>query len=179
MFLISKIYICHNYNFFIILNPHQFRKRHRHPLSLWFTKHFYLSDNTQTTFIIDSYIECRYLSSLSLLTKRMGLPNYSYIFENQSFSNEPSNIFSTFIFFLYIFLVFCIVFLTVCMLLFQFSYGTPVYKLKNSSCCKFLPFPCWRHCLKTIKIDESERYENVKALKKYFYKNAEILESIL
>ncbi|XP_062158832.1 uncharacterized protein LOC133866329 [Alnus glutinosa] len=62
---------------------------------------------------------------------------------------------------------------------FKFSYETPVYKSKNPGCCKFLPILCWRHCLKTIKIDESGRSADVKALKKYFHKNAEILESIL
>ncbi|XP_062157566.1 uncharacterized protein LOC133865219 [Alnus glutinosa] len=62
---------------------------------------------------------------------------------------------------------------------FMFSYEAPIYKSKNPSCCKFLPVPCWRHCLKTIKIDYFGRYAYLKPLKKYFHKNAEILESIL
>jgi hypothetical protein len=77
------------------------------------------------------------------------------------------------------FLAFCIMFPIVCMLLFQFSYEAPIYKSKNPSCCKFLPVSCWRHCLKTIKIDYFGRYAYLKPLKKYFRKNAEILESIL
>jgi hypothetical protein len=64
------------------------------------------------------------------------------------------------------------------MLLFQFSYETPVYKSKNPS-CKFFTAPCWRHCLKTVKIDESVGSIDIKTLKKYFHKNAEVLESIL
>ncbi|XP_059455204.1 uncharacterized protein LOC132185448 [Corylus avellana] len=61
---------------------------------------------------------------------------------------------------------------------FQFSYENHVRKGENLNCCKFLPVSCWRHCLKTIKIEESEASAYVKPLETYFIKNAEILRSI-
>ena len=67
---------------------------------------------------------------------------------------------------------------------FQFSYKNPILREENPSCCKFLPVPCWRHCLKTITIENfraSTNEETLKAdeetLEKYFYENAKILES--
>jgi hypothetical protein len=62
------------------------------------------------------------------------------------------------------------------MLVFQFSYENPVYKGESSNCCKLLQNPCWRHCLKTIQIEDFGGSGDKKALKKYFVENAEILE---
>jgi hypothetical protein len=64
------------------------------------------------------------------------------------------------------------------MLEFQFSYENHVRKGENPSCCKFLPISCWRHCLKTVKIEESRASAYMKDLEEYFIKNAEILRSI-
>ncbi|XP_059433951.1 F-box/FBD/LRR-repeat protein At4g26340-like [Corylus avellana] len=60
---------------------------------------------------------------------------------------------------------------------FKFSYGNPIYKVKNRSCCKRLSVLCWRHCLKTVKIANSKGSAEEETLKKYFFKNAKILES--
>ncbi|XP_059455205.1 uncharacterized protein LOC132185450 [Corylus avellana] len=61
---------------------------------------------------------------------------------------------------------------------FKFSYENRVRKGENPNCCKFLPVSCWRHCLKTIKIEESRASAYMKDLEKYFIKNAEILRNI-
>ncbi|XP_050280144.1 putative F-box/LRR-repeat protein At4g00320 [Quercus robur] len=67
---------------------------------------------------------------------------------------------------------------------FKFSYEKPILTGENYSCCKFLPDPCWRQCLKSVTIEncrEPANVETVKAdkeiLEKYFYENAKILES--
>ena len=52
----------------------------------------------------------------------------------------------------------------------------PIYKGENPSCCKFLPFPCWRHCLKTIKIDSLTGYADIEILYMYFSENTKTLE---
>ena len=65
------------------------------------------------------------------------------------------------------------------LLLFQLSYENiekPIYKGENPSCCKFLPFPCWRHCLKTVKIDGLKGYGDEELLYNYFSENAKTLE---
>ncbi|KAK7858232.1 putative f-box/lrr-repeat protein [Quercus suber] len=69
---------------------------------------------------------------------------------------------------------------------FKFSYKKPILDEENPSCCKFLPNPCWRHCLKTVTIEnirERADEETLKAeketLEKYFYENAKFLESFL
>jgi hypothetical protein len=49
--------------------------------------------------------------------------------------------------------------------------------LEDPSCCKLIPILCWRHCLKTIKIENSKGSTEEDTLKKYFFDNAEILES--
>ncbi|GMY34621.1 F-box/FBD/LRR-repeat protein At3g52680-like isoform X1 [Fagus crenata] len=59
---------------------------------------------------------------------------------------------------------------------FKFSYEKPSYKGDNPSCCKFLPFPCWRHCLKTVKIDNFRGFADREILHKYFFENAKSLE---
>uniref|UniRef100_A0A7N2LR32 F-box domain-containing protein n=1 Tax=Quercus lobata TaxID=97700 RepID=A0A7N2LR32_QUELO len=59
---------------------------------------------------------------------------------------------------------------------FKLSYEKPIYKGENPSCCKFLPFPCWRHCLKTVKIDSLKGYTDEELLYKYFSENAKTLE---
>ncbi|XP_050285747.1 uncharacterized protein LOC126725216 isoform X2 [Quercus robur] len=61
-------------------------------------------------------------------------------------------------------------------LTFELSYEKPIYKGENPSCCKFLPFPCWRHCLKTVKIDSLKGYGDEELLYKYFSENAKTLE---
>ncbi|GMY20406.1 putative F-box protein At1g49610 [Fagus crenata] len=70
---------------------------------------------------------------------------------------------------------------TIC---FKFSYEKPILKGKKSSCCKFLPIPCWRHCLKSVMIenfrvlgDEETLKAKEASLEKYFKENAEILET--
>jgi hypothetical protein len=63
------------------------------------------------------------------------------------------------------------------MLVFQFTYGGPVYKEKNPNCCKLLPILCWRHCLKTLKIKDFGGCANKKDLANYFFENAQTLES--
>ncbi|XP_059434101.1 putative F-box/LRR-repeat protein At5g02700 [Corylus avellana] len=60
---------------------------------------------------------------------------------------------------------------------FKFSYGNPIYKVKNRNCCKRLPVLCWRHCLKSVKIANSKGSVEEETLKKYFFNNAKILES--
>ncbi|XP_059454254.1 FBD-associated F-box protein At3g52670-like [Corylus avellana] len=60
---------------------------------------------------------------------------------------------------------------------FKFSYEDRIYKLKNHSCCKLLPILCWRHCLKTVQIENYGGAIEKETLKRYFSKNAEILES--
>ncbi|KAL4637886.1 hypothetical protein ACB092_03G110100 [Castanea dentata] len=35
----------------------------------------------------------------------------------------------------------------------KFSYDKPILEGKKPSCCKFLPIPCWRHCLKSVMIE--------------------------
>jgi hypothetical protein len=63
-------------------------------------------------------------------------------------------------------------------LVFQFSYENPVYKGKeNPNCCKLLPNLCWRHCLKTVKIEDSRGFADEEDLGKYFHENAKILKS--
>ena len=57
------------------------------------------------------------------------------------------------------------------------SYRKPIYKEENPSCCKFLPFPCWRHCLKTVKIESLKGHVDRAILYKYFSENAKSLES--
>ncbi|KAG2668110.1 hypothetical protein I3760_15G144400 [Carya illinoinensis] len=59
---------------------------------------------------------------------------------------------------------------------FKFSYKKPIYKVENTNCCKLLPFPCWRHCLKTVQIESLRGSADKKSLKKYFYENAENLK---
>uniref|UniRef100_A0A2N9EKW5 At1g61320/AtMIF1 LRR domain-containing protein n=1 Tax=Fagus sylvatica TaxID=28930 RepID=A0A2N9EKW5_FAGSY len=70
---------------------------------------------------------------------------------------------------------------TIC---FKFSYEKPILKGKKPSCCKFLPIPCWRHCLKSVMIenfrvlgDEETLKAKEASLEKYFKENAEILET--
>jgi hypothetical protein len=59
------------------------------------------------------------------------------------------------------------------MLEFQFSYENHVRKGENPSCCKFLPVSCWRHCLKTVKIeDQYIASALMKDLEEYFIKGA-------
>ena len=72
----------------------------------------------------------------------------------------------------------------VVMIWFQFSYKKPTFDKENPSCCKFLPNPCWRHCLKTVTIenirvrpDEETLKAEKETLEKYFYENAKFLES--
>ncbi|XP_030965768.1 uncharacterized protein LOC115986647 [Quercus lobata] len=67
---------------------------------------------------------------------------------------------------------------------FKFSYKKPIFDEENPSCCKFLPNPCWRHCLKTVTIenirvrpDEETLKAEKETLEKYFYENAKFLES--
>ncbi|XP_050279352.1 uncharacterized protein LOC126720657 isoform X3 [Quercus robur] len=67
---------------------------------------------------------------------------------------------------------------------FKFSYEKPILGGENSSCCKFLPVPSWRHCLKSVMIENFRAFTNVETLKadeefleKYFYENANFLES--
>ncbi|XP_030967425.1 uncharacterized protein LOC115987951 [Quercus lobata] len=67
---------------------------------------------------------------------------------------------------------------------FKFSYEKPILGGENSSCCKFLPVPSWRHCLKSVTIENFRAFTNVETLKadeefleKYFYENAKFLES--
>lgn len=64
------------------------------------------------------------------------------------------------------------------MLILQFSYGNPIDKLENLNCCKLLPDLCWRHCLKTIKIENFRGSIEEEPLNKYFFENAEILENL-
>ncbi|KAL0005355.1 hypothetical protein SO802_012916 [Lithocarpus litseifolius] len=65
----------------------------------------------------------------------------------------------------------------------KFSYEKPILRGEKPSCCKLL-VPCWRHCLKSVIIENSRiaaDEETLKAeeisLQKYFYENTEILES--
>ncbi|GMY20410.1 putative F-box protein At1g49610 [Fagus crenata] len=67
---------------------------------------------------------------------------------------------------------------------FKFSYEKPILKGEKPSCCKFLPVPCWRHCLRSVMIENfrvSTNEETLKAveasLEKYFHENTEILET--
>lgn len=67
---------------------------------------------------------------------------------------------------------------------FKFSYEKPILRGENYSCCKFLPDPCWRHCLKSVTIENCRAPANVETVKadkeileKYFFENAKILES--
>ncbi|XP_050289688.1 uncharacterized protein LOC126727820 [Quercus robur] len=60
---------------------------------------------------------------------------------------------------------------------FEFSYRKPIYKEENPSCGKFLPFPCWRHCLKTVKIESLKGHVDREILYKYFSGNAKTLEN--
>ncbi|XP_059436206.1 uncharacterized protein LOC132169139 [Corylus avellana] len=60
---------------------------------------------------------------------------------------------------------------------FKFTYENPIYKLKSPSCCNLLPVLCWRHCLKTINIENLSGSIEEETLKKYFFENAEMLES--
>jgi hypothetical protein len=64
-----------------------------------------------------------------------------------------------------------------CAFIFQFSYGNPNDKLKDPSCCKLIPILCWRHCLKTMRIENLRGSIEEDTLKKYFFDNAEKLES--
>jgi len=71
---------------------------------------------------------------------------------------------------------------TIC---FKFSYEKPILKGKKPSCCKFLPVPCWRHCLRSVMIenfrvlgDEETLKAKEASLEKYFKENAEILETL-
>ena len=63
------------------------------------------------------------------------------------------------------------------MLVFQFSYESSFDKGANHNCCKFLTVSCWRHCLKTVKIEDFSKSADMETLKKYFFKNAKILSS--
>jgi hypothetical protein len=64
------------------------------------------------------------------------------------------------------------------MLVFQFSYENPVYKGgENPNCCKLLLNLCWRHYLKTVKIEDSGGLVDEEDLRKYFYENAKVLKS--
>jgi hypothetical protein len=67
--------------------------------------------------------------------------------------------------------------LTTFMFMFQFSYESPFYNGVNPNCCKLLPISCWRHCLKTIEIEDFGELGDEEALDKYFLENAEILKS--
>ncbi|XP_059455203.1 uncharacterized protein LOC132185447 [Corylus avellana] len=60
---------------------------------------------------------------------------------------------------------------------FQFSYEDHIYKSKKHNCCKLLPVLCWRHCLKTVKIEHCGGTIAKETLEYYFSTNAEILES--
>ncbi|XP_065631101.1 uncharacterized protein LOC111995127 [Quercus suber] len=67
---------------------------------------------------------------------------------------------------------------------FKFSYEKPILRGESYSCCKFLPDPCWRHCLKSVTIENCRAPANVETVKadkeileKYFFENAKILES--
>ena len=62
-------------------------------------------------------------------------------------------------------------------LYFQFSYGKPIHKRENPSCCKLLSFPCWRHCLKTVKIVNLRGFADREILNNYFVENAKTLEN--
>ena len=62
-------------------------------------------------------------------------------------------------------------------LYFQFSYRKPIYKEENPSCCRFLPFPRWRHCLKTVKIESLKGHADREILHKYFSEYAKTLEN--
>ncbi|GLT55012.1 hypothetical protein SLA2020_281660 [Shorea laevis] len=53
---------------------------------------------------------------------------------------------------------------------FKFLYGNPIDKSENFNCCKFLPVLCWRHCLKTIKIENLRGSIEKETLKKYFWR---------
>ncbi|KAK7852036.1 hypothetical protein CFP56_040302 [Quercus suber] len=71
-----------------------------------------------------------------------------------------------------------------CFALFQFSYEKPIIEGEKPSCCKFLPIPCWRHCLKSVMIenfrlsaDEETQKADEESLEKYFHENTESLES--
>jgi hypothetical protein len=63
------------------------------------------------------------------------------------------------------------------MLVFQFLYETPIYKGENPDCCKQLAYPCRRHCLKTVKIEDAGRFADKKELEKYFSENAKNMKS--
>ena len=61
------------------------------------------------------------------------------------------------------------------LLVFQFSYEKPIYKWKRPSCCKFLPFPCWWHCLKSVQIETLRGYAYTRISNGYLLENTEIL----
>jgi hypothetical protein len=63
------------------------------------------------------------------------------------------------------------------MLVFQFSYETPIYKGENPNCCKRLAYSCRWHCLKTVEIEDSGGFADKKELEKYFSENAKNMKS--